>query len=247
MIEILQWTTLIACGAAALSRIPNLVRKKNRSLFYVLALMTLAILLSIQGPYLAIDGLLGGTNLANLLLRFIIFGAIFFLGIRIANGFGDERSLRLIQGHAGSAILAVISVALLLLFAFMDTDGSSAGMMAVYAKDERNRVLTEYYGAAGRAYPAYVCLALLPAMLRAARSTLPATLRISALLLAIGGIAVILSLFFQAIPPALGYLTYVINYTAILCFVFGLALIWLAKVRAGRNTMDRTGRSAARR
>lgn len=247
MIEILQWTTLIVCAAAALSRVPNLVRKKNRSLFYVLALMTLAILLSINGPYLLIDGLLGGTNLANLLLRFIIFGAIYFLGIRIANGFGDQRGLRLITGHAGTAILALISVALLVLFAFMDTGGSSAGMMAVYAKDERNRALVEYYGAAGRAYPAYVCLALLPAMLRAVRSTLPALLRISALLLAIGGIAVTLSLFFQAIPPALGYLTFIINYTAILCFVFGLALVWVAKVRAGRKTRDRTRRPVAHR
>lgn len=245
MIEILQWTTLAVCGAAAVSRVPNLVRKKNRSLFYVLALMTLATLLSIQGPYLVIDGLLGGTNLANLLLRFIIFGAIFFLGIRIANGFGDQRGLRLIRGHAGSAVLALTSVALLILFAFMDTEGSSAGMMGVYAKDERNRVLVEYYGAAGRAYPAYVCLALLPAMLRAVRSTLPALLRISALLLAIGGIAVTLSLFFQAIPPALGFLTFVINYTAILCFVFGLALIWVARIRAGRKTRD--GAAAAHR
>ena len=40
---------------------------------------------------------------------------------------------------------------------------------------------------------------------------------------------------------------FVINYTAILCFVFGLALIWVAKVRAGRNTRDRTERPAARR
>lgn len=246
MIEILQWTTLIACGAAALSRIPNLVRKKNRSLFYVLALMTLATLLSIKGPYLAIDGQLGSTNLANLLLRFVIFGAIYFLGIRIANGYGDERGLRLIQGHAGSAILAVISVALLVLFALMDTEGSSAGLATVSVKDERNAMLVEYYGAAGRAYPAYVCLALLPAMLRAVRSSLPAVLRISALLLAIGGIAVILSILFPAIPPAMGFVEFVINYTAILCFVFGLAMIWLAKVRAGRNTMDRTGRSAAR-
>lgn len=247
MIEILQWSTLIACGAAALSRIPNLVRKKNRSLFYVLALMTLAILLSIKGPYLIIDGLLGGTNLANLLLRFIIFGTIYFLGIRIAKGFGDDRGLRLIRGHAGSAFLALISAALLVLFALMDTEGSSAGMATVSVKDEWNGMLVEYYGAAGRAYPAYVCLALLPAMLRAVRSSLPAALRISALLLGIGAIAVALSVLFPAIPPSLGFVEFVINYTAILCFVFGLALIWVAKVRAGRNTRDRTERPAARR
>jgi hypothetical protein len=235
MIEILQWTTLIACCAAALSRIPNLVRKKNSSLFYILALMTVAILLSIKGPYMAIDSLLGNTNVTNLLLRFIIFAAIYFLGMRIANGFGDQTGLQLIRGRCGTLVLGLLSTATLVLFTLMDSEGSSVGLMGVYAKDELNRALVEYYGAAGRAYPAYGSLAILPAMLRAVRSTLPALLRISALLLAIGGTAITLSLFFPVIPPALGYLTFVINYTAILCFVVGLTLIWLAKIRAGRK------------
>lgn len=235
MIEILQWTTLIACGAAALSRIPNLVRKKNRSLFYILALMTVAILLSIKGPYMAIDSLLGNTNVANLLLRFIIFAAVYVLGMRIAKGFGDQPGLRLIRGRRGTLVLGLISAAMLVFFALMDSEGSSVGLVGVYAKDERNRALVEYYGAAGRAYPAYVSLAILPGLLRAVRGTLPVLLRISALLLAIGGIATILSLFFPVIPAALGYLTFVINYTAILCFVVGLTLIWLAKLRAGRK------------
>jgi hypothetical protein len=126
----------------------------------------------------------------------------------------------------------------------MDSEGSSVGMMDVYAKDERNRLLVEYYGAAGRAYPAYVCLAVLPAMLRAAGSTLPAMLRISALLLAVGGIAITLSLLFPVIPPAVGYLTFIINYTAILCFVFGLMLIWLAKAMARRKVPEHTRKSA---
>ena len=244
MIEILQWTTMVACAAAALSRIPNLVRKKNRSLFYIFALMTVATLLSIKAPYLAIDGLLGNTNVANLLLRFIIFGAIYFLGMRIARGFGDNRGLQLIRGRAGTVVLGLVSVALLILFILMDSEGSSVGMMDVYAKDERNRLLVEYYGAAGRAYPAYVCLAVLPAMLRAAGSTLPAMLRISALLLAVGGIAITLSLLFPVIPPAVGYLTFIINYTAILCFVFGLMLIWLAKAMARRKVPEHTRKSA---
>jgi hypothetical protein len=235
MIEILQWTTLIACGAAALSRIPNLIRKKNRSLFYIFALMTVATLLSIKGPYMTIDGLLGNTNVANLLLRFIIFAAIYVLGTRIANGFGDQTGLQLIRGRCGTLVLGLIAVATLVLFALMDSEGSSVGLIGIYAKDEWNRTLVDYYGAAGRAYPAYVSLAILPAMLRAVRSTLPGMLRISALLIAIGGIAITLSLFFPVIPPALGYVTFVINYTAILCFVVGLMLIWLAKLRAGRK------------
>ena len=238
MIEILQWTTLAACAAAALSRIPSLVRGKNRSLFYIFTLMTVATLLSIKGPYLAIDGLLGKTNLANLLLRFIIFGAIYLLGIRIAKGFGDMQGLQLIRGRIGMLMLGLVSMALLILFALLDTGGSSVGLMDI-AEDERNRQLVEYYGAAGRAYPAYVCMAILPGMLRLASGTLPAMLRISALLLAVGGIAITLSLLFPVIPPALSYLAFIINYTAILSFVSGLTLIWLARVKGQRKVQVR--------
>jgi hypothetical protein len=245
MIEILQWTTLIASGAAALSRIPNLVRRKNRSIFYALALLTLAILLSIRGPYLAIDALLGGINVANLLLRFIIFAAIYFLGIRIARGFGDNTGLKLIRGRTGAVVLGLISVALVILFALMDSEGSSAGMAAVSAKDPRNAALVEYYGAAGRAYPAYVCVAILPGLLRAVGSALPAQLRISALLMSIGAIAIPLSLLFPVIPPAVGYLRFIINYTSILCFIGGFVLIWVAKGQAARKQTASRRRPAA--
>ncbi|MGN7253081.1 hypothetical protein [Arthrobacter sp. SAFR-014] len=235
MIEILQWTTLIACCTAALSRVPNLARRKNRSMFFIFALMTLAVLLSIKGPYLAIDGLLGGTNIANLLLRFIIFGAIFFLGLRIATGFGDEQGLRLLRGKAGTLAFGLTSIALLVPFILMDTSGSSVGMTAVNTGNAWNAVLVQYYAAAGRAYPAYVCLVLLPGMLRAFRSSLPAVLRASALLLAVGCAAIAVTLLFPIMPPAVGFLKFVINYTAILCFVVGLALIWVASSRAGRK------------
>ena len=243
MIEILQWTTLAACAAAAIWRIPSFSQKKNRSLFYIFALLTLAILLSIKGPYAAIDGLLGGINVANLLLRFIIFGAIFFLALRIAAGFGDSRGVQLIRGPAGMLALGVISAVLVVCFVLMDTSGSSAGLVDVAAKNQQNALLVEYYGAAGRAYPAYVCLAILPGMLRAVRSPLPALLRMSAALLAVGSIAIPLSLLFPVVPPGLGFLRFVVNYTAILCFVAGLALIWVASGRAGR----RHGRVSAHR
>lgn len=235
MIEMLQWTTLIASGAAALSRIPNLVRRKNQSIFHALALLTLAILLSIRGPYLAIDTLLGGINVANLLLRFIIFGAIFFLALRIAAGFGDSRGIQLIRGRAGMLALGVISAVLVACFVLMDTAGSAVGMTGLESRSGQNAALLQYYAAAGRAYPAFVCLAILPGMLRAVRRPLPALLRASAALLAVGSIAVPLTLLFPVIPPPLGFLRFVVNYTAILCFVVGLALIWVASGRAGRR------------
>lgn len=231
MIEILQWSTLAICGLVAAARVPSAIRGQNRTLFYIFGLMTLAILLSIQGPYVAIDQALGGINLANLLLRFVIFAAIYFVGIRVSRGFGADGAYRLITGKTGMMVLLVVSLVMVVLFFMMDTAGSSAGLSATSAKNERNFVLVEYYGAAGRAYPAFVSLALLPPMVRAVRSRLPLLVRVAAGLLALGGVAITLTLLFPVVPPAWGALEFVVNYTAVLCFVIGLTLIWAARVR----------------
>lgn len=235
MIAILQWTTLAICGVIAIARIPSALRGENRSLFYIFALMTLAILLSIEAPYVMIDQALGGINLANLLLRFVIFGAIYVLGVRITRGFSAEGAYRLITGKVGMLVLLVISVLMVAVFFMMDTTGSSAGLVGPARVDARNGVLVEYYGAAGRAYPAFVSVALLPAMVRAVTSTLPALIRVAAGLLAVGGIAITISLLFPVFPRSWNSLEFVVNYTAVLCFVIGLALIWAARVKGGKG------------
>ncbi|MCO4239080.1 hypothetical protein NG702_16960 [Pseudarthrobacter sp. MDT3-28] len=235
MIEILQWSTLTVCGLVAIARVPSAVRGKNRTLFYIFALMTLATLLSIRAPYLAIDQALGGVNLANLLLRFVIFAAIFFVGIRVTRGFGADDAHQLLTGRIGMAVMGLTSLTVLVVFLMMDTGGSSVGLVAVAGQDDKDRDLVQYYGAAGRAYPAYVSLVLLPAMVRAVHSTLPTLVRIAAFLLGTGSVAITLSLLFPFYPPNWGAATFLINYTAILCFVVGLALIWVAKLRSGQN------------
>lgn len=240
MIAILQWTTLAVCAVLAALRVPSALRGENRSLFFIYAFMTAAILLSIEAPYVAVDQVLGGVNLANLMLRFIIFGAIFALGLRIARGFGADDALRFITGPAGIAVAAATSAAVAVVFLMMDTAGSSAGLVGVYAKDARNAALVEYYGAAGRLYPAYITLALLPAMVRTVRSTLPGLVRLSAALLAVGSVAITLSLLSPVIPASLGYLRFVFNYTAILCLLVGLAMIWLSKAVARKPAKMQT-------
>ncbi|MCB5290944.1 hypothetical protein [Arthrobacter sp. SO3] len=241
MIAILQWTTLAVCALAAITRIPSALRGENRSLFTIYAFVTAAILLSIDAPYLAVDGVLGGFNLANLLLRFIIFGTTFALGLRIARGFGAKDGLRLITGPYGLAFAGAASAALVVVFLMMDTAGSSAGLVAVYAKDARNAALVEYYGAAGRLYPAYVTLALLPAMVRTIRSRLPGLVRLGAGLLAVGSVAMTLSLLSPVIPPSLGYLRFIFSYAAILCLLVGLAVIWASKIVAAKSPRAHTG------
>ena len=235
MIAILQWTTLAVCGIVALVRIPSALRGENRSMFGIFALMALAILLSIDAPYLAVDHFMGGTNLANLVLRFVIFAAVFFLGLRMARGFGADDALRLITGPIGMAMAGISSVAVVVVFFMMDTAGSSAGLVGVAAKNAGNAALVEYYGAAGRLYPTYVMLALLPVMARTVKSSLPVLVRFSAALLAVGSVAITLTLSSPVIPPSLGFLRFIFNYTAILCLLVGLALIWLGGILAKRS------------
>jgi hypothetical protein len=235
MIETLQWSTLAICGLIAAARVPSAVRGENRTLFYIFALMTMAILLSIEAPYIAVDTALGGVNLANLLLRFIIFAAIYCVGIRVTRGFGADHAYRLITGKAGMAVLLVVSLVMVGVFFLMDTAGSSAGLLTTAGKSERNFVLVEYYGAAGRAYPSYVSLVLLPAMVRAVGSRLPILVRLAAGLLAVGGVAIAVTLLFPVVPPEWGTLEFIVNYTAVLCFVVGLALIWAARVRNSKS------------
>ncbi|NUU31253.1 hypothetical protein HNO80_06570 [Arthrobacter sp. C9C5] len=235
MVTALQWSTFAVCTLVALARIPSARRGENRPVFYVLVLLMAAILLSIEEPYDAIDGFLGGVNVANVVLRFVGFAAVFFLGLQIAKGFSAEDARRFLTGPVGIGMGVLSSAVVIVLFLMMDTAGSSAGLVEVAAKSGRNRVLVEYYGAAGRLYPAFVLLALLPAMIRTAGSRLPLIIRGSAVSLAVGSVAMALTLGFPLIPPGLGCWRFVINYTGILFLVLGLVLIWVGRMAAKRR------------
>lgn len=243
IVTALQWSTLAVCTLVAIARIPSALRGENRPVFYVLVLMMAAILLSIKEPYVAIDGLLGRFNVANVVLRFVVFAAVFFLGLQIAKGFGAEDARRFLTGPVGIAMAVLSAAVVIVLFLMMDTSGSSAGLLQVAAKSSRNALLAEFYGAAGRLYPAFVLGALLPAMIRTARSRLPVIVRSSAVALGIGSVAIALSLAFPLIPPGLDCWEFVINYTGILFLVLGLVLVWMGRLAARRLPKPGAGAS----
>ena len=245
MIAILQWTTLAVCSVVALARIPSAIRGENRSLFFIYAFMTVAILLSIDAPYLAVDQVLGGTNLANLLLRFIIFGAVLLAGYRIAKAFDAQRSIRLIIGPVGIGVLSLIGIATLALFLLADTSGSVTGLTTLPSRSPENAVLIEAYAAAGRLYPSYVAACILPATYRTISQRLPAAIRAGALLLTVAFSSIALGSFFPLIPSEVGYVKAIINYVALLCLALGLAAVWVSSLMAGRS--HRLGKTLAER
>ena len=174
MIEILQWSTLAVCGLIAVARVPSALRGENRTLFWIFALMTLAILLSIEAPYVAIDQALGGINLANLILRFIIFAAILCVGHPCHPGLRRHRWLPAADRPRRDGGPCPDLAGRGWRVPPDGFGGSSAGLAQISVRGGTDAMLVEYYGAAGRAYPAYVSLVLLPAMVRAVRSSLPA-------------------------------------------------------------------------
>ena len=234
MIAVLQWTTLAVCAVATVARIPSALRGENRSIFGVFLLATLAILLSIDVSYRAIDAWLGAENLTNLFLRFVVYGTVLLAGYRTAKAFAAQKSIRLIAGRVGLGVLTVIGVATVVLFLLADTVGTATGLSGLTARSPQNAALIEAYAAAGRLYPAYVAACILPVTFLAIGQRLPRAIRIGALLLTIAFAGMVISTFFPLIPREVIHLQAVINYTAVLCLALGLALIWISGLMAKR-------------
>lgn len=240
MIATLQWGTLIICSVVLLLRVPDAIRGRNRTVFWILVLATLCSLLSVPGPYVAIDAAMGGWNLTHLILRFLVFAAVLLVGLRVAKGLADERGYRLIAGQAGRWALAVSAAAVAVTFFLMDTRGSSAGMLDISDKGGRNAVLAPFYAAAGRTYPAFVSLALLPALLAITRSQLPRLVRAAALLTCLGALATACSVPASFAPETWLLAQQTVNYLAVVGYVLGLGLFWVSGLAA-----KKTGNSGA--
>ena len=239
MIAILQWTTLAVCALVAIFRVPSALRGENRSIFGIFALSTFAIMLSINAIYLPVDAWLGSENYANLILRFLIYGAVLLSGYKIAKGFDAQRSVWLIVGPVGLTVLALVVLATVVPFFLANTSGSSTGLGTLSDQSPGNVDLIKLYTVAGRFYPSYVAACLLPATIRTMRSGLPLLPRSGAAVLAVGASAMILLSLSDLLPRHLAYLQYFISSTAILGLVLGLTLMWLSRVLASKRLVRR--------
>jgi hypothetical protein len=235
MMAVLEWGTLVVCCTVLLLRIPDAVHGRNRTVFGILFLTALCSLLAVSGPYEAIDGLLGGWNLTHLILRFLVFATILLVGLRVTRGLAATTGYRLIAGRTGRWALGISCVAVSVLFLLMDTRGSSAGMEALSGSGGRNAVLAPFYAAAGRSYPAFVSLVLMAPLLATARSQLPRLLRAAAFVTFLGAIAVVLSIPASFAPPDWALGQHVVNYSAVLAYVLGLALFWFSGLIGGKS------------
>lgn len=228
MMAVLEWGTFVVCCTVLLLRVPDAVQGRNRTVFGILLLATLCSLLAVSGPYEAIDRTLGGWNVTHLILRYLVFAVVLLVGLRLSKGLGATWGYRVIAGRPGLWALGLSCVAVAAIFFLMDTRGSSAGLLDLRDDGGRNAVLAPFYAAAGRSYPAFVSVILMPPLLHAIRSKLPALVRAGAVATLVGAVAVVVSVPASFAPPEWALGQHVANYSAGLGYVLGLALFWFA-------------------
>ncbi|WP_332601707.1 hypothetical protein [Arthrobacter sp. S2(2024)] len=231
MTTVLAWATLSICLILTAIRIPSAVRGENRMMFVLFALISLDILLSIEGPYVLIDGWLGNFNLGNLLLRFLLYGTFLLMGIKVARAFGSAGGERAIRGPIGLAVLGATAILTAFFFFSMDTRDSTVGL-----NDLDPGPALDLYAALGRFYPGYVAVCLIPGIWRSVRGSGPVLLRAASATLLLGLALLTVSQVFPLIPPTNTWLRPLINYSAALATALGLGGIWLSKTVASRTS-----------
>ncbi|MGO4385799.1 hypothetical protein [Specibacter sp. RAF43] len=230
MTAILQWTTLAVCFACMGWRLPATLKGRNVSLFWCFALVTVCVGLSIPEIYLPVDGLLGGRNIANLMLRLGLFALFFLLAAKIATAYGSPFARQMIRGPIGLAVVTVASLAVVVCFALADLRGSRTGLAGFPAGTALGT-----YMLMGRLYPAYAAACLIWPTLRAGLTIRPWLDKSAALLMSCGFATACLTLLVQLTPLHAAALLTVLSYGAILCVAVGLSLVWLSYSRQPRG------------
>ena len=174
MMATLEWATLMVCCAALLLRVPDAVRGRNRTVFGILFLGTCAVCSPSPNSTRRSTALLGGWDLTSLILRYLVFAAVLLVGLRVTRGLAAARAHRLISGGTGRWALGLGCLAVTVAFFLMARPGHRPGCRAP-GGGAGNADLAPIYTAAGRTYPAFVSLVLVPPLLAAVRSRLPRT------------------------------------------------------------------------
>jgi hypothetical protein len=227
----IQWVALAACLLGAVIRLPDVVRGRGRVVFTALVLLSLAVGLSLEPIYLAVDRLLGGVNLANLTIRLCLYAVFVLLGVRMVAAFGAPRARKLIVGPLGIVVLAATVAATVYFFVQSDLPYSDTGLNAFYDQEP-----VQHYADVGRLYPGYMAACLVgPSLAAVVNGHARFLHRLAGAFLALGFGTVTVFAVLQLFDVDLAAGTIILPFGAILCVVVGLCLIWFSKRRAARN------------
>lgn len=231
----LQWCALGISTFFALLRLPGAWRGENRGITAALILLSLSTALSIPFFYLPMDALLGGVNVANLILRYLLFAVLLILGVKTAVAFGAQRAAWLISGPVGWVVLAAAVVAVAVFYALAELPESSTGLLAY--GDQRE---VEAYGDIARIYQGFIGACLVPSLFACtADSGRRPDIRMSAGLLALGFLAIVIYTVqsLAVLDLDTGIWNLVVPYSAVILVSLGLALIWSSRRREKRQPL----------
>lgn len=226
MTSILQWSALIVCLTCTIWRAPSLLKGRNRGLSWAFVLATVSVALSLPTIYLPVDAVLGGINLANVVLRLSMLGVFVLLTSKVAAAYNSLLAQKLIRGPLGVAVLVASAVGLCVSYVLADVDGSSTGLVAF--NDQPALAAYQWFGIA---YIGYAAACAVVATAKATFSRRPAYDRIAAFFLLVG-----FSLVCVTVPLRFPFWVNwkavdIMSFTAILFVALGLVLVWLSFIR----------------
>lgn len=230
MIAALQWAALAVCLVCAAYRLPAASKGKNAELFWAFVLTAVAVGLSLPIIYRPVDGLLGGRNVANLVVRFALYAIFFILAAKLAAAYRSRRSERLIRGPLGVTVLILISAGTIALFLLSDLPTSSTGLTAYAGQSS-----VTAYALLGRFYPAYAAACLIAPTARAAHTGPAGMRRIAAALICAALSMVVAATALQLPSLPVPTLIDALLYGSVIAMALGLTLVWVALRTARRN------------
>ncbi|MCC3275758.1 hypothetical protein LJ753_07730 [Arthrobacter sp. zg-Y20] len=226
-----QVGALAVSGLFALTRLPSAVKGRNPLLFWALLMLCIAIALGISPVYLAVDNALGGVNIANVIIRFAMYGFFLILGVKAAVAFRAPGAGRLIAGPAGVAVVIAVGIATVVLFILADLPVSSPGL-----RSYGGQLPVMLYGMLGRVYPGYVAACLVgPALRIAAHRRRPSLMRAGAGLLGVGLIGVVLYAIQDVTPLDVNPWDHLVPYSSIILTTVGLALLGSQRIASKKR------------
>lgn len=231
----LQYIALVACAVSTIVRTPAALRGRGLPLWTCFALMTVSVALSIPDIYGPVDAVLGGINIANVILRTALYVVFCALGIAISKTFDSMHVEWLISGRPG---LWVLGLAMGLTFCAFALGGGAGGDL------DTSTPAGLIYGMTWRFYLAYVAVCLLVMLLPVAFDARRRDVyRWSASLLSIG-FALVCIMPFAMMAALVGggeeTLVKIISYSSILFVAAGLGMVWIAGRRARREIAQAT-------
>lgn len=236
MTIILQWTALAVCLLCTAWRLPAMIKGRNVGLFWIFAVISLAVGLSMRSIYMPVDAFLGGINVANVILRLSLFAVFFLLAARVAAAYNSPLARNLVRGPVGIVVLVLCSLGIWISY-FVSTKGPSS----VGLSDLPDEPALAVYGWIGMAYMAYAAACVVIPTAKAAFSPRPVLDRASALLMSVGFSLVLLTIPIQLLPNPNYSLWAAASFSAVLCIAVGLALVWVSFLRRPVNATDRRG------